>query len=184
MSTNFSSQIFPALGGRSAPAVRGTKALLKPVNSLRGFAGEIVRADAGIVVNFHEREAVLADQRQIARDTIIVKYHSVHRACNAAIVSVSDLGGCEEKRRARLKRPRHAGKYGGLITAWEVKHHAPRNRRVEDAVCERTLASVGAHNGCTRQVDSETGKHSGGAVQTNDAMASVHESLGNWHAVA
>src|SRR5262249_49640757 len=66
----------------------------------------------------------------------------------------------------------------------EVKQHPPRKRRVEGAVAEGTLASVAAHDGRARQVGPEAVEHSGGTVETNHAMAGVHERLGNRHAVA
>src|SRR5262249_62429516 len=49
---------------------------------------------------------------------------------------------------------------------------------------EGTLASVAAHDGRARQVGLEAVEHSGGTVETNHAMAGVHERLGNRHAVA
>src|SRR4051812_3422380 len=60
----------------------------------------------------------------------------------------------------------------------------PGKRRVEGTVTKGTLASVAAHGGRARQVGPEAVEHSGGTVETDHAMAGVHERLGNRHAFA
>lgn len=75
-------------------------------------------------------------------------------------------------------------KHGSLIRGRKVKNHPPRNRRVEAAIQERTPPSVTAHDQRPRKVESEPGKHSSRAVETNDAMAGIHKRLGDRHAVA
>ena len=97
-------------------------------------AGKKVRAYAGIVVNVDEHKAVLRKQRSIAGYGVIVKRHAVHSACNTGIVGAIDFGRCKEKRRSRFEHARHACERCGLIAAREVKHHPPRNCRVETAV--------------------------------------------------
>jgi hypothetical protein len=128
-------------------------------------------------VNVDEHEPVADDQRSIAGDGVILKPYAVHLARDAGIVDAIDFGRCEEKRRARFEYTRHARERRNLITAWEVKHHPPRNRGVEAAVCERREARVAVHYGRARQVDPDEGKHACGAVESNDAMAGVYSAV-------
>src|SRR5262249_55143364 len=95
-----------------------------------------------------------------------------------------DLDPYEEKWCAQFEDTRHAREGRRLITARKVKHHPHRNCRIEAAVYERTLANVSAHGRRTRQIGLKAGKHSNGAVETNHAIARVHERLGDRHAVA
>jgi len=93
------------------------------------------------------------------------------RAGNARFIGAIDFGRGEEKRRAGFEHPRGARKRGGLIAARKVKHHPPRNRRVETGVSERTVADVAAHHRRARKVDPKAREHAGGRVETHHAMA-------------
>ncbi len=45
------------------------------------------------------------------------------------------------------------------------------------------MPGVAAHDGRTREVDPEPGQHSSRTVETNDAVASIHERLGDRHTI-
>lgn len=71
-------------------------------------------------MNVDEHEAVLAEERSIAGDGVIVKRHAVHSSCDGGVVDAVDLGCCEKKRRALLEHIRHARKHRSVITPWKV----------------------------------------------------------------
>jgi len=131
-----------------------------------------------------EHQAMLDEQRSITLDRVIVKRDAIHRTRDPAIGRALDLGGGKEKGCARLEYARQTCKGYSLISACEVKHHPPRNRRVEATICERTRTNVAAYDGCARQIDPEVREHSFGAVESDDAMAGVYERLRDRNAVA
>jgi hypothetical protein len=73
----------------------GTRDVLGLPFASSRLSGEIVRAHAGIIVNINEHEAVLRNQRSIARHSIIVKRDAVHRTGNTAVVGANNFGRCD-----------------------------------------------------------------------------------------